>query len=552
MGNALWCCCKGEVDDGGDVYGGGDDHQYAYYYQPPAAASSRPHHYVPAAVSSPTPASSLLRFQSPPSPPSRPQRQLHVVPQGVAVASSASTSRSSLIFRPQPPPAAAAPPSRPQRQLHAPPLVPHGVASSTSTNGSRIAPSQPAPRPKQRLQLHPPPTVPHGDAVASSTSSCVILQPKKQKLRQPPHGVDAVTTSAPATSGLLRFEHDLLNFVLTKMVPEGLGKHVTASSKKARAKWYRKISEAYVRTEPPPRTSAEAAMLVATALGRIHGANLEGVLAFYGFAIPTPPVVTKEHHPPSLPHGVQFVLNTLPVHTKCIGDGDGFTAYVDTADPGESTNVPQEVREAVIAMAQTPKLRNNNNNNNNNQAFHQKKYVLQTKLNKAGYRIIYTSKDEILARQYRFRLRGIDAPEMGMHYGKESQDALVKLIAGKSVMVYVYGQDQYNRYVGDIYCDGVFIQEHMLKEGHAWHYKIYDKRPEFAEWEMKARHARQGLWASDNPEKPWDWKRKHNVRHEKTSDIPDKTMEWTAQCEVQEHPISVILMDLNLKWRAVE
>jgi hypothetical protein len=74
-------------------------------------------------------------------------------------------------------------------------------------------------------------------------------------------------------------------------------------------------------------------------------------------------------------------------------------------------------------------------------------------------------------------------------------------------------------------------------------------------WEMKARDARQGLWASDNPEKPWDWKRKHNVRHEKTSDSPDKTTEWrrkTAQCEIQEHPISVILRDLNLKWRALE
>lgn len=61
---------------------------------------------------------------------------------------------------------------------------------------------------------------------------------------------------------------------------------------------------------------------------------------------------------------------------------------------------------------------------------------------------------------YEFHLvnRGIDAPEMGMQYGKESQNALVKLIAGKSVMVYVYGQDQYDRYVGDIYCDGVFIQ----------------------------------------------------------------------------------------------
>lgn len=48
---------------------------------------------------------------------------------------------------------------------------------------------------------------------------------------------------------------------------------------------------------------------------------------------------------------------------------------------------------------------------------------------------------------------------MEMKYGKESQDALAKLMAGRSVTIYVYGQDQFERYVGDIYCDGgVFIQ----------------------------------------------------------------------------------------------
>jgi len=45
-----------------------------------------------------------------------------------------------------------------------------------------------------------------------------------------------------------------------------------------------------------------------------------------------------------------------------------------------------------------------------------------------------------------------------MPNGKESKDALVKLIGGKSVTIYVYGQDQFGRYVGDIYCDNVFIQ----------------------------------------------------------------------------------------------
>jgi hypothetical protein len=45
-----------------------------------------------------------------------------------------------------------------------------------------------------------------------------------------------------------------------------------------------------------------------------------------------------------------------------------------------------------------------------------------------------------------------------MQYGKESQDALVKLIARKCVTLHVYGQDQFKRFVCDIHCGGVFIQ----------------------------------------------------------------------------------------------
>ncbi len=45
-----------------------------------------------------------------------------------------------------------------------------------------------------------------------------------------------------------------------------------------------------------------------------------------------------------------------------------------------------------------------------------------------------------------------------MPYGEESKKALVKLIGGKSTTIYVYEQDQFERYVGDIYCNNVFIQ----------------------------------------------------------------------------------------------
>ncbi|RCV36886.1 hypothetical protein SETIT_8G017300v2 [Setaria italica] len=272
---------------------------------------------------------------------------------------------------------------------------------------------------------------------------------------------------------------DLLYFEWASMVPEALGQHVT-SSKKAQAKWYRNILEAYKNMCPPLKTPEEAAQLIATALSRIQRADLEGVLSFYNLPIPFP--LPPSGSASSLPEGVQFVLNTLPIHNKCIGDGDGFSAYVDTTDPRESANVPLDVHEM-------------------------KADALLRSLHEAGYKVITISGEEILAKKYRIRMRGVDAPELKMTNGKESKNALVKLIGGKRVIIYVYGQDQFGRHVGDIYCDDVFIQEQMLKSGHVWHFKIYDKRPEFAQWEREARAARRGLWASENPEKPWDWRR---------------------------------------------
>ncbi|XP_062183481.1 probable staphylococcal-like nuclease CAN2 [Phragmites australis] len=307
-----------------------------------------------------------------------------------------------------------------------------------------------------------------------------------------PHGV------AEATAGVAALAQDLLNFESTSMVPEGLGQNVT-SSKKAQVKWYRNILEVYKNTRPPPKTPAEAAQLVATALSRIQRVDLEGVLAFYNLPIPSLPAASASsgHHPSSLPEGIQSVLNTLPVNNMCIGDGDGFTAYVDTTDPRESANVPLEVHEMVIARTQARTDRD-----------YKTADALLRSLDKSGYKIITISGEEILTRKYRIRMRGIDAPELEMPYGEESKNALVKLIGGRSVTIYVYDQDQFGRYVGDIYCDNVFIQEKMLKSGHVWHFKNYDQRPEFAKWEREARAAHRGLWASDSPEKPWDWRRK--------------------------------------------
>lgn len=54
--------------------------------------------------------------------------------------------------------------------------------------------------------------------------------------------------------------------------------------------------------------------------------------------------------------------------------------------------------------------------------------------------------------------RGIDAPESAMPYGKEAKEELTQLVQGKCLTVLAYEQDRYGRCVGDIYCNGIFVQ----------------------------------------------------------------------------------------------
>lgn len=53
---------------------------------------------------------------------------------------------------------------------------------------------------------------------------------------------------------------------------------------------------------------------------------------------------------------------------------------------------------------------------------------------------------------------GIDAPESSMPYGKEAKQELVRLVQGKVLKIHVYDSDRYGRLVGDVDCDGVFVQ----------------------------------------------------------------------------------------------
>ncbi|KAM7506717.1 hypothetical protein LguiA_017170 [Lonicera macranthoides] len=201
-------------------------------------------------------------------------------------------------------------------------------------------------------------------------------------------------------------------------------------------------------SKPPPKTPEEASRLVIQTLKRHQKADVEGLLTFYGLPLPHSLVeLSSGGLPASRPEGLKFELQTLPVDAKAVADGDTVTVYVSTAEPREASSVPREVQ---ISAVQRSKARAERN--------YTKADALQKKITDAGYRVLNIQNEEVLAKRYRIRLRGIDAPEGSMPYGKEAKEELTKILQGKCLRVLVFDQDRYGRCVGDIYCNGIFVQ----------------------------------------------------------------------------------------------
>jgi micrococcal nuclease len=112
--------------------------------------------------------------------------------------------------------------------------------------------------------------------------------------------------------------------------------------------------------------------------------------------------------------------------------------------------------------------------------------------------------------QIRIRLHGIDCPEKGQDFSQKAKEYLSGLVAGKTVRVTKTDVDRYGRTIGIVHIDSLNINEMLLKEGLAWHYKYYDKNPDWAAFEAEAKKMKRGLWVQPNPQAPWEFRRKAN------------------------------------------
>lgn len=117
------------------------------------------------------------------------------------------------------------------------------------------------------------------------------------------------------------------------------------------------------------------------------------------------------------------------------------------------------------------------------------------------------------AERIKIRLNGIDAPEKGQPFSDRSKSLLNVLCRNKIVGVTTFDKDRYERWIADIVIPpSRSVNQEMVRQGLAWHYKKYSSDPVLAGLETEARSSKKGLWKDANPIAPWEWRDNPSLR----------------------------------------
>ncbi|WP_293784413.1 thermonuclease family protein [uncultured Pedobacter sp.] len=109
----------------------------------------------------------------------------------------------------------------------------------------------------------------------------------------------------------------------------------------------------------------------------------------------------------------------------------------------------------------------------------------------------------------KIRLAHIDCPEKRRHqpFGTQAKQALSDLCFGRIVTVQGQKYDRYKRLIALVINDKKqVINQEMIKQGMAWHFKKYSSDPLYAQLEMTARKNKTGLWQDSTAIAPWEWR----------------------------------------------
>jgi len=110
----------------------------------------------------------------------------------------------------------------------------------------------------------------------------------------------------------------------------------------------------------------------------------------------------------------------------------------------------------------------------------------------------------------KIRLFGIDCLEKRQAFGTRAKQATSALVFGKVMGVEPLAVDRYGRTVALVTMGATLVNQELVRQGLAWVYPQYCKRPicgERKHLEAEAREARRGLWVDPQAVPPWEFRR---------------------------------------------
>lgn len=108
----------------------------------------------------------------------------------------------------------------------------------------------------------------------------------------------------------------------------------------------------------------------------------------------------------------------------------------------------------------------------------------------------------------KYRLAGLDCPELGQNYGLPAQAVTSGFILNKQVKISTIATDKYGRSVVNVWVSDVWLNELLVQSGLAWVYKSYDS-DNLYQIMLIARRQRTGLWKDNNPEPPFMYRNRN-------------------------------------------
>lgn len=109
----------------------------------------------------------------------------------------------------------------------------------------------------------------------------------------------------------------------------------------------------------------------------------------------------------------------------------------------------------------------------------------------------------------KIRLAHIDCPEIrsSQPFNTQAKKALSDLCFGQNVSIYGDRYDRYGRLIAVVLNNKrQIVNQEMIKQGMAWHFKRYSKDKFYASLELQARRNKIGLWRDPNSIAPWQWR----------------------------------------------